>query len=447
MTETDARDRMLAAVTSFQGEHGSGASGPAARLRAEGCTRFADLGFPTQKQEEWRATSVAPIVETRFQLAVDGAASVPSAAIDRLGFGASAVRLVFVNGRYAANLSRNAAVPGVEVGSLADALERDASALDPHLGRLASSNAPLVALNSAFLYDGAYVRVAPGVVVERPIHLVFIAAPGDEPSMSHPRVLVVAGESSQIGIVESYGSAGEGVHFTNAVSEVVVGANAVVDHYKVLRENMRALHVATIQASVARAATFGSQNITLGGGLVRNDSNAVLGGEGVDCTLNGLYLVNGRRLVDNHTLIDHAKPHCTSHELYKGILDGRARAVFNGKIIVRPDAQKTDAKQSNKALLLSDDARLNTKPQLEIFADDVKCTHGATVGQLDPDALFYLRVRGLSATRARSVLIHAFASDVLARLKVPAIRLQLEAVMLAQLPVLPEDEECHAQLD
>ena len=443
----DARDRMLGELSRFQDAHPRGTPGPVVRVRGEGYARFAELGFPSTRQEEWRFTSVAPIVETEFSLAPNGAASVAPAVADGLGFGASSVRLVFVNGQFAPKLSRLAAVDGVEAGSLADAVTRDADGVGEHLGRLTPGDGPFAALNSAFLRDGAYVRVAPGITLDRPIHLMFLAAPGDRPTMSHPRVLVVVGENSQAGIVESYGSAGKGVHFTNAVSEIVVGAHAVVDHYKVLRESLQALHVATIQASLARSSSFSSQNITLGGALVRNDSNAVLDGEGVDCTLNGLYLVNGRRLVDNHTLIDHAKPHCTSHELYKGILDGRARAVFNGKIIVRPDAQKTDAKQSNKALLLSEGARLNTKPQLEIFADDVKCTHGATIGQLDADALFYLRVRGLSATRARSMLIHAFASDVLTRIKAPAIRSQLEAVMLDQLPLLAEDEDCHAQLD
>ncbi|HLV81753.1 MAG TPA: Fe-S cluster assembly protein SufD, partial [Chthonomonadaceae bacterium] len=235
-------------------------------------------------------------------------------------------------------------------------------------------------------------------------------------------------------IIESYAGVGEESTFTNAVTEIALGENAVVDHYKLLREKETAFHVATQQVQLSRTSNFRSHSITLGGAIVRNDINAVLGGEGGECTLNGLYLASGRQLVDNHTAIDHAMPHCDSHELYKGILDGQARGVFNGKIFVRQDAQKTDAKQTNQTLLLSEKAQINTKPQLEIFADDVKCTHGATVGQLQPEALFYLRSRGIGEDDARSLLIYAFASDIIGRIKVAPIREELNATLLARLP-------------
>jgi Fe-S cluster assembly protein SufD len=247
-------------------------------------------------------------------------------------------------------------------------------------------------------------------------------------------VLIVTGEHSQVQIVESYAGANERPYFTNAVTEVVAGANAVIDHYKLQRESSKAFHLGSMYLTAQRGSTFSSHSLTLGGSLVRNDVLAALRGEGIDCTLNGLYLVGGAALVDNHTTIDHAMPHCGSHEVYKGILWGRARAVFNGKIIVRPDAQKTDAKQTNKALLLSDDAQINTKPELEIFANDVKCTHGAAIGQLDDDALFYLRSRGLGHAEARAMLIHAFAGDIINRVKVPALRAQLETALLTVLP-------------
>ena len=260
------------------------------------------------------------------------------------------------------------------------------------------AGAPFAALNAAFCLDVIAIRVAARVVVDAPIHVLFVTTPGADRVMAPARLVVTAGERSQLTLVESYaGISGTGRGFTNAVTDVVLGESAVVDHYKLQREAADGYHVAAMFVDCARSATFASQSIVAGGAIVRNDVFARLGGEGAECTLNGLYLAGGEALVDNHTSIDHAMPHCPSHEVYKGILSGRAKAVFNGKITVRPDAQKTDAKQTNKALLLSDDASINTKPQLEIFADDVKCTHGAAIGQLDEDALFYCRARGIAA--------------------------------------------------
>jgi Fe-S cluster assembly protein SufD len=251
--------------------------------------------------------------------------------------------------------------------------------------------------------------------------------------MAHPRTLVVAGANSQAQIVETYiGAAGE-TYFTNAVSEIFVGENAGIDHYKVQQESLDAFHVASLHVHTSRSSRFSSHSFALGGKLVRNDVVAILDGEGGDCILNGLYLSDKDRLIDNHTTIDHAKPHCGSHEVYKGILGGTSRAVFNGKIIVRQDAQKTDAKQTNRALLLTDGATINTKPQLEIFADDVKCTHGAAIGQLDDEAIFYLRTRGLTYAEARDMLIHAFAGQVLDGVQLEPLRAALEAELFAQL--------------
>jgi len=242
----------------------------------------------------------------------------------------------------------------------------------------------------------------------------------------------VAGESSQATILERY--VGKGGAFTNAVGEVWLGANAVVDHYKLQEEAAETFHIASMFLHCSRSCTFSSHSMTFGGALVRNDVVATLAGEGIDCTLNGLYVGRGAQLIDNHTTIDHAMPHCGSHEIYKGILADRSRAVFNGKIIVRPDAQKTDAKQTNKALLLSDDANINSKPELEIFANDVKCTHGAAIGQLDDAAMFYLRSRGLGVADARAMLVHAFAGDILNRVKIAPVRDHLEGILTARLP-------------
>ena len=415
-----------------------------ADLRRRAFERFAALGVPTTRLERWRFTNVAPIANTAFTLAQP--AERAAAAADAAPHAQTGVvtRLTFINGRYVAPASDLAGLPdGVEVASLADVLASGAAGtmdtVETHLAsgaRFGAGDEAFTALNTALLHDGAVVRVPANTVVERPIQVLFVTSPpgGEARVMTHPRVLIVVGENAQVRLVESYGGGGASPYLTNAVTEVIAGPNAVVDHYKLVRESPAAYHIATMHVRLDRAASFSSHAVTLGGAIVRNDAQALLDGEGVDCTLNGLYLANGRRLVDNHTTIHHASPHCSSHELYKGILAGQAHAVFNGKIIVAIDAQKTDAKQTNKALLLSEDAQINTKPELEIFADDVKCTHGATVGQLDDDALFYLRARGLGLEQARSVLIHAFASDLLNHIAIEPIRRQLDELLLAQLP-------------
>ena len=412
---------------------------PITDLRRAAFDRFAQLGLPTTRLEQWRFTNVAPIATTTFSPAgpVSVAASAASPYITPVD--GDAPTLVFVNGRYARELSTATDRPsGVRVESLADALMSDAAGdVERHLASVAAFDTEaFTALNTALLHDGAVVRVPDNVVVESPIQLLFLTVPpGDRAQvMTHPRVLIVAGDNAQASLVESYAGVGDGPYFTNTVTEVIAGAHSVIDHHKLVREHFDAFHIASMHLRLHRAASFSSHAITLGGGLVRNDIQAHLDGEGVECTLNGLYLANGRRLVDNHTTIHHAKPHGSSHELYKGIIDDQAHAVFNGKIIVAIDAQKTDAKQTNKALLLSEDAQINTKPELEIFADDVKCTHGATVGQLDDDALFYLRARGLGLAQARNVLIHAFASDLLNRIGIAPIRAMLDGLLLDQLP-------------
>ena len=418
------------------------------KLRQAAIDRFSQLGFPTTRLEAWRFTSVAPIAATPFALADDGLSALSSDELDRFTFkDLPFTQLVVVNGCFAPQLSSCGALPaGVEAGGLTAAIDRDPTLVERYLTRLAPyEDQSFTALNTAFLRDGAFLQIPANAVIEQPIHLLFVATAHQKAQVQHPRVLIVAGENSQARIVESYAGLRDAPYFTNAVTEIAAGPNAVIDHYKLLRESLQAFHVASMHISLGRSSSFSSHSITLGGALVRNDVNALLNGEGIDCTLNGLYVANGRRLIDNHTMVDHAKPHCSSHELYKGILDDDAHAVFNGKIVVQLDAQKTDAKQTNQALLLSEHAQINTTPQLEIFADDVRCTHGATVGQLDHDAMFYLRSRGLSQARARNVLIHAFASDILDRIKIAPIRAHLDRVLLEQLLFATDDE--HEGLD
>jgi Fe-S cluster assembly protein SufD len=405
------------------------------RIRKSAIERFAELGFPTTHDEEWRFTNVAPIARENFQAPAGNADGLTKAGLDTLLFAdPQACRLVFVNGRYAPGLSTAGVLPaGVQAGSLARALAEEPEAVEQHLARHAAfEQQAFVALNTAFLEDGGFVRVPKGTVVERPIHLVFAAAAGAQPAIVHPRNLIVVGRESQLTVIESYIGLGDQVYFTNAVTEIVGGENSVVDHYKLQMEQNQAFHVATLQAQEGRGANFTSHSISLGGALVRNDANAVLS-EGTEVTLNGFYLVAGRQHVDNHISVDHARPHGISHELYKGILDGRSGAVFNGKILVRKDAQKTDAKQTNKNLMLSEDAVINTKPELQIFADDVRCTHGATIGQLDQESIFYLQSRGIGKEEARNLLTYAFARDVIDRIKVAPMREKLEQVLFERL--------------
>jgi Fe-S cluster assembly protein SufD len=402
-------------------------------LRSRGAARFTALGIPTVRDEEWRFTNVSPLNGIDFVPAeqISGTAS----RLADFAYTDTPLRLVIVNGRFDTTLSRTKGLPsGVQVGSLAVALKDHADVVQRYFGQIADfTNRSFAALNTAFVRDGAFIHLPEGAIIDTPIHVVFVSGAEGSKGMAHPRTLVVAGANSQAQIVETYiGSTGE-TYLTNAVSEIFIGENAGIDHYKVQQESLDAFHIASLHVHTSRSSRFSSHSFSLGGKLVRNDVDAILDGEGGDCILNGLYLADKDRLIDNHTTIDHAKPHCGSHEVYKGILGGTSRAVFNGKIIVRQDAQKTDAKQTNRALLLTDGATINTKPQLEIFADDVKCTHGAAIGQLDDEAIFYLRTRGLTYAEARDMLIHAFAGQVLDGVQLEPLRAALEAELFTQL--------------
>ena len=403
--------------------------------RQAAIARFAAVGFPTTRQEDWKYTSVAPIARQPFHVAAAAPEVVLPAALAPFSFGQpSWSELVFVDGRYAPALSHLAGLPaGVRVASLAEALASGEDLLEQHLGRHADDAASgFTALNTALLHDGALVYVPRGRTVEAPIHLVFVSTARDPLAATHPRVLVVLDRASEATVVESYVALGAGTYLTNAVSELVLGEGASLAHYKVMRESTAAYHIGTTEVYQPRDSVLTSFSIAMGAQLARNALNVLLDAEGADCTLHGLYLVDGTRHVDNHTAVDHAKPHGTSRELYKGILDGKARAVFNGKVVVRPDAQKTDAQQTNRNILLSEDATIDTKPELQIFADDVKCAHGATVGQLDPEQLFYLISRGIPERAARNLLTYAFGASVIERIPVRSVVERLERTVMAQ---------------
>jgi len=406
-------------------------------LRREALDRFAAAGFPTPRQEEWRKTGILPILKTSFRTEAPGITNGFTAEeIGRYTFEPwECTHLVFLNGHYAEKLSRLRPLPsGVVIEPLSAALETRREEIEPHLGRHAGVDGhPFAALNTAFMQDGVFVRIPDGVAVEEPIHLLFITAAADHPIVSYPRNLIVAGKGSRASLVESYVGPRHDRYFTDAVTEIVAGEDASVDHYKLQRESGRAFHVARVQADLGRYARVASWNISLGGELARSDTHALLAAEGADVRLDGLYITGGSQHVDNHTLIDHASPGCSSHELYKGVLDDRSRGVFDGTIIVRHDAQKSDAHQTNKNLLVSEEALVDSTPRLQILADDVKCTHGATIGQIDEDAMFYLRTRALSEATARNLLIQAFVSEVIHGMRIEPLRAGLECLLFTRL--------------
>lgn len=415
----------------------SGQRGPSwlQNLRQTGFDRFRATGFPTTRDEDWRFTSVAPIAQTNFQLSRNGHRLPTSQQIGAYRMAGAACQLVFVDGRFASALSSPAvAVKGVRVGSLASLLASEPQALEPYLGRyLDTQRDAFAALNTAFLEDGAFVHIAKGVVLDEPVHLLFISTAHGGPEMSHPRNLIVAEDNAQATVVEEYVSLGGAPAFCNTATELIAGDNAVVSHYMIEREDTQAFNVSTLRIQQGRHANIASHSVLIGGAIVRNNVHPVLGGEGGECLINGLFIGNGRQHLDNYMLVEHAQPHCGSRQFYNGILDGSSHGVFHGRIVVHKDAQKTDAKQTNRNLLLSDQAQIDTKPQLEIYADDVKCTHGATIGQIEENALFYLRSRGIDEISARRLLLMAFASECLDRMKEGPARQHIESLIHAHL--------------
>ncbi len=440
---TDVLDRTEPYVADFEAFARNGASGAPdwlKELRAGAIARFAELGFPTMKQEEWRFTSVAPIADQRFILAYAPRSTLPAPSdIERLCVGAGP-RVVFVDGRHAPTLSTPAGlVGGAQAGSLAAALRTDADGelVRAHLAQHARwRNSAFAALNTAFLADGAFVHVPADVTLERPLEVVFVSTGrtrSEGPIVSHPRSLIVVERGARAAVVETYAGLSDGVYWTNAVTEVVVGDGAWAELYRVQQEGPHSFQVATTHSRQERDSYLGLHVVTLGAALARHDIDAVLDGAGAELILNGLYLLGGAQHADHHTVIDHAQPHCASHEFFNGVLAERSHGVFNGRIIVRPGAQRTDSKQTNNNLLLSTEARADSQPQLEIYADDVKCTHGSTVGPIDQMQLYYLRSRGLAPEDARSILTYGFGAEILDRMRHPVVRDRLDRLVRERL--------------
>lgn len=397
--------------------------------------RYEQLDFPTTRDEEWKYTNVAPILKATYRQTSDQA-DLGDGFVAPFTFEESRrSQLVFLNGKYSDAFSDLSGLPeGIVAGNLARALVEHPRLVSEYLAAEAGyQDDAFTALNTAQISDGAFLFIPK--IVETPIHLLFISTsePEEEPIVSHPRILLVAAEGAIASIIESYVSPGAGVYFTNAVTEVYASAGSVITHYRLQQESERAFHIATTEVLQERGSNYSSYAVSLGGEIVRHNLNVNLSDERSESTIDGLYVVSGRQHVDNHTSIDHRKPHCTSHQLYKGILDGEARAVFNGKVFVRAGALLTDAHQLNKNLVLSSSATVDTKPQLEIFADDVKCSHGAAVGQLEDEELFYLAARGINPVRARALLTYGFAEEVISKIKLKSVRDQLDTAVLEKL--------------
>jgi len=410
-------------------------------LRKAGMARFAELGFPTLHHEDWRFTNLAPLVKLPFRPVFEPFADgLTKETLAPLTFGhLEATRLVFVNGHYSLALSSNSlAEDGVKIKNLATALLEDSALLEKHLGRYAQDPSnPFSALNTAFFQDGGFIHITAGKAPSRPVHLIFVSTTSEPGTTVQPRNLIVAEKNSRATVLETYVSNTDVAYLTNSVTELVLEDGAALEHCKFQNESLNAFHLATIHAKLGRNSNFIAHSIATGARLSRNNIRTHLGAEGVECVLNGLYLTRDEQLADHHMIVEHAQPHCNSHEYYNGILDGRSKGVFHGRILVRQPAQKTDAKQTNKNLLLSDDATVDTKPQLEIYADDVKCTHGATIGQLNDESIFYLRTRGIGFDRAKHMLIHAFAGEIIDRIRYAPLREELDRVIWDRLEKHP----------
>jgi Fe-S cluster assembly protein SufD len=436
------KDALRASFERFAAAHAGSEPAWLRERRTAAFARYVEKGLPEPRHEAWRHTPVAPLTRTRFEPADPSLPPGPDVLALVPRDVTTGVELVLVNGRFAPALSRVDCGPALRVASLRAALGEDSGSLERPLGRVLPATAGVFSdLNTAFAEDGAVVTVAPGAVIAEPIHVVHVSVPGAAPAVAYQRVLLLAGRGSESTVVESFVGPDSGTYLVNVVTEVELEDGARVQHYKLQREGAAGLHVATLAVRLARDARFLDGALSLGAALARNDIEARFEGEGGECVLDGLFVVDGQRACDTHSRIDHARPHCTSRQLYKGIVDEQARGIFHGLVLVRPGAQKTDAVQTNRNLLLSRQALVHSTPQLEILADDVKCKHGSTTGQLDPTALFYLRSRGIGEAGARSLLTWAFASDVLRGVRVAAVRHAVERHLQAHLPGVADVQE------
>jgi Fe-S cluster assembly protein SufD len=400
--------------------------------RGAAMARFAEAGFPASQQEEWRSTDVKAIARTKFECPSASRSTPASIAEFVLGTSNRWIA-VFVDGHFQPGLSALAGLPaGVRIGSLRDGLREDPGAIEPHLGKHAvDAYNPLAALNTGFLHDGGLLVVPRETVLEREVEFLYLTsrASGDVPPVTHPRNLYVVDASAQATVRESYVGPDDSVYWTNSVTETVIGENASLNVYRVQREGSAAYHTAATHSVQERNSNYSFITFTFGAAMSRHDIRAVLNGEGADATLDGLSMLRGRQHTDYHTILEHASPHCTSWEYFNGVFDDRSRGVFTGRIIVQPGAQKTDSKQTNNNLLLSPDARADSQPQLEIYADDVRCTHGATLGPIDDEHLFYLQSRGINAESARDLMTYGFGSEILQAVKSEELRDALDALV------------------
>lgn len=398
---------------------------------------FKETGFPNSRQENWKYTDVRPIAKKPFSNVSKKTVAISADEINAVRFqDLDCIELVFINGVFSKAHSRLEDLPeNLVVENMADALAKDKDLLAKHLTHYADDNvSPFTALNTAFIQQGTYINVPANIVIEKPISVLYLSKDNAIPFATHPRNLIVMSEHSEATLIESYIGLDDTDYFTNAVTEVYLSSSSVLKHYKIQQESLNAYHIGNLNVMQGKNSQFESHSISLGGALVRNDIHSQLDAEGAGVVLNGLYMTGDKQHVDNHTRVDHLKPHTHSTENYRGVLNGKSRAVFNGKVIVHPQAQKIEAHQNNANLLLSDDAEIDTKPELEIYADDVKCSHGATVGQLDQNMLFYLRSRAIDEETARSLLIYAFADEVISNINFAPIRNRLEYLIIGQLP-------------
>jgi Fe-S cluster assembly protein SufD len=430
----DAKSSLLRARAGFEARLPGRGLAYVDALRTSALARFETLGLPTARDEDWKYTSLRALDRWNFASGLPPP-ECPAVAVPALPAALRAWRIVFQDGEFAPTLSDLAGLPdGVILEPLATALEKRAGEIEAELGRYAPANGHgFLALNTSLLSGGAYLRLGPGLKLERPIEILHVATGGNPAPAYLPRTLILAESQSAATIIERFTGAQDGAYLTDAVTELAVRPGAHLEHVRLQEEGAQAWHVGGLYLHLGRDAHVISHNLMLGAALARLDLRAVLAGEGAHCELNGLYLAGDHQHLDNHTHIEHEKPHGTSRERYRGVLDGRARAVFHGRIVVRPGAQKTDAQQENRNLLLSREAEVDTKPQLEIYADDVKCAHGATVGQLDPDALFYLRSRGMDEAGARGLLTVAFAKEVIEAIRLAPLRERLEKMVMDRL--------------
>lgn len=407
------------------------------KQRQSALNLFKASGFPSSRQENWKYTDTRPISKHTFSSTNEASVAISAEEIDAVRFqGLDCYELVFVNGAYSKEHSRIDNLPSnITVENMADALENDSELLAKHLAQYADNNvSPFTALNTAFIQHGSYINVPKNTVVDKPINILYLSKNDAHPFASHLRNLIVVGEQAEATLIENYIGLDDANYFTNAVTEVSLSPSAILKHYKIQQESLNAYHIGNLNVMQDKQSRFESNSISLGGALVRNDIHGQLAAEGSEIVMNGLYMTSDKQHVDNHTRVDHLKPNTHSSENYRGVLNGKSRGVFNGKVVVHPQAQKIEAHQNNANLLLSDDAEIDTKPELEIYADDVKCSHGATVGQLDQNMLFYLRSRAIDEETARSLLTYAFADEVLKDINFTPVKNRLEYLIVGQLP-------------